>query len=367
MTTTDVLIVGQGLAGSTLAWQLAALGVRCVVVDRGGVDHAGMPTASRVAAGLITPVTGGRLAIAADWDALWRSAEALYRRIQRETGARLLHTRPALRVLASPAERRKFEERQRFAERLARPPGAGPSFARHARPATTDELPAGLRAEHGAFWMPHAARLDVAGLVDATRAWLEADGRYRRAEVDPETDFQFSPAGVAVPRLGLSAACVVFCQGYTPTPPRWLTHLRFTPAKGELLTVVPTGATPRQVTHRGVWLAPEADAPGRPHACLVGATFAWDRLDGTPTAAAREELLAKAAPLLGATPRVIDHRAAVRPAMAGRRPTLGFATGEPRVAWLNGLGTKGALWAPWHAGQLAQQLAGRLSAAGSGC
>jgi flavin-dependent dehydrogenase len=51
-----ILIVGQGLAGTALAWRLWERGVPFVVVDR---DEA--VTCSKIAAGLVTPITGMRL------------------------------------------------------------------------------------------------------------------------------------------------------------------------------------------------------------------------------------------------------------------------------------------------------------------
>ena len=53
----DYLIVGQGLAGSLLAWQLLERGQRVLVIDRDEPD-----TCSKVAAGIVSPITGSRIA-----------------------------------------------------------------------------------------------------------------------------------------------------------------------------------------------------------------------------------------------------------------------------------------------------------------
>ena len=52
----DVLIVGQGLAGTWLSWWLEQAGLSYLVLD-----HEDPSSASRHAAGLINPVTGRRL------------------------------------------------------------------------------------------------------------------------------------------------------------------------------------------------------------------------------------------------------------------------------------------------------------------
>src|SRR5215213_4280553 len=91
----DFVIVGAGLAGTTLAWQLRRRGRSVLVLDRetGGA-------ASRVAAGLVTPVTGKRLARSWRWDELFPAAVAFYREVEAEHGATFFHERPALRLFA---------------------------------------------------------------------------------------------------------------------------------------------------------------------------------------------------------------------------------------------------------------------------
>src|ERR1700748_2767938 len=54
--TTDVLIVGQGICGTFLSLELERAGLSYVVIDEERPF-----TASRVAAGLINPVTGRRI------------------------------------------------------------------------------------------------------------------------------------------------------------------------------------------------------------------------------------------------------------------------------------------------------------------
>ena len=53
-----IMICGQGLAGTLLAWELVRLGSRVVVVDPGETV-----TSSKVAAGIVTPITGKRVAL----------------------------------------------------------------------------------------------------------------------------------------------------------------------------------------------------------------------------------------------------------------------------------------------------------------
>ncbi|MFG0333660.1 MAG: FAD-dependent oxidoreductase, partial [Maioricimonas sp. JB049] len=88
----DDIIAGQGLAGTTLAWTLRERGRRVVVIDPGEPI-----TSSRIAAGLMTPVTGQRLV------PTWRLGELLpvacdfYRQVEAATGAAFFEQRRMVR------------------------------------------------------------------------------------------------------------------------------------------------------------------------------------------------------------------------------------------------------------------------------
>ncbi|MDP1589651.1 MAG: FAD-dependent oxidoreductase, partial [Prosthecobacter sp.] len=69
-----ILIIGQGLAGTALAWRLWERGVPFLIVDR---DEA--VTCSKVAAGLITPITGMRLTVSWRYEVFYREALRFYR------------------------------------------------------------------------------------------------------------------------------------------------------------------------------------------------------------------------------------------------------------------------------------------------
>lgn len=55
--TVDYLIIGQGICGTMLSWNLFREGKKVLVIDDGN-EH----TPSRAAAGIINPVTGRRYA-----------------------------------------------------------------------------------------------------------------------------------------------------------------------------------------------------------------------------------------------------------------------------------------------------------------
>lgn len=330
MTAVDAVVVGQGLAGTAVAWALRWRGYRVVVIDREADG-----TASRIAAGLITPVTGQRLARAWRFDDLWPAAQACYRRVEAELEARFFHTGPSLRLFVDPDEVAAYEERATalFPDLVCRP--------------DPPVDPAAFLAPLDGFQMAPAARLDVTTYLDASRRHFARDGGYRSATFDPRRDVEPIPDGVHLTRLGIRARWLVFCQGYEAATNPWFPAVQFLPVKGDVLTLRIPGLSERRVIHRGVWLAPQGGDDFR-----AGSTYDRDRLDDTPTARGRDEICSRLREFLRLPFDVIDHRAAVRPVVAGNKPVFGFHPDHPRLAYFNGLGSKGALQAPYFADRL---------------
>ena len=176
----DFVVIGQGLAGTTLAWHLRRRGFRVLVVDREEPS-----TSSRIAAGLITPVTGKRLAKSWRRDELFPAATAFYRSVEAETGATFLHQRPSVRLFADETERDEFQRR------------AAGVLAGLVQP-NTEVNREWFAAPFGGFEMPHAARLDVPRYPDASREVF--GGRIVcAAEIEPAATWNCSKLG-ALPR-----------------------------------------------------------------------------------------------------------------------------------------------------------------------
>ncbi len=326
----SVIVIGAGLAGTTLAWQLRRRGLSFALVDK-----AEAVTSSRVAAGLMTPITGKRLAKTWRHDDLFPTAFALYRIVESETGARFFHPRPLVRILKSGRERANFEpKRVEFGSLVCEPnPPLNPAWF----------------TSTGGFEMPTAAQLDVPKYLDASRAFF--GGQFVEADVSPH-DVEMSADGVTLPRLGLRADHLIFCQGFAASRNPITDHLPFRAAKGEILTVRIDDFDERRTVNDGHWLTPAGPGLWR-----FGATYSWSDFSNTPTADARIELEIALGTMLDRPFEVVDQQAAVRPILAGQKPWIGLLDGS-RVGVFNGLGSKGSLMAPHFAAELADRLAG---------
>lgn len=323
----EFVVVGQGLAGTAVAWQLRRRRRRFLVLDR-----ADPGAASRVAAGLITPYTGRRVARTWNLDHCFNIATGFYGSSEAETGTKFFHHAPALRLLADAAERD-----------VARGKIDPTRFDRSINPAW-------FAAAHGGFDLTPAARLDTPRFLDAYRTLFQEHHAYRAIDLDP-ADVEPTPTGVRLPRLGLTAGCVIFCQGAAGVGNPWFPQVPYNPAKGEVLTVRVPGLGETRPVHRGVWLAPLGG-----EVFLAGSTYDRDDLTPTPTAAGRAAIEAGLREFLKLPFEVLDHRAGVRPVLRTTKPMLGVHPRRPGLAILTGLGSKGALYAPVYGATLVNHL-----------
>lgn len=323
----DYLIVGQGLAGSLLAWRLLQHGQRVLVVDNGN-PH----SATRVAAGLVNPVTGQRLVKQAQAESLLAAARTLYGALAEQFGQDFFHHKPLLRVIQSPKERVGWEKRRAdpaYAEFLGECFQAGKSGAN-------------IHDPLGSFEQRQTGYLATRPLLDSLRAYFQSRGSYRRAMLDPQ---RLVPGENGVEWDDVRARKIIFCEGYRSINNPWFAWLPAQPAKGEILTLRLDGEPPPQIIKGKCWLLPMAD--GR---CKLGATYSWAPIDEQPTTQAQQWLLEQLSTLMDPAPgyRDLEAAAGVRPGTRDKLPWLGLHPAHPQLGIMNGFGSKGSMLVPYY-------------------
>jgi glycine/D-amino acid oxidase-like deaminating enzyme len=293
------LIIGQGLAGICLAWEFLRRGVPFRIADRG------VGGSTRVAAGLINPITGK------NFEPSWRIADfhpqaiAFYRSLEEEFGLTLWHPLPVLRLASSEKEWAKISAKMDLPEVR---PWVG----------ATRAIPKSFLG---------GVELTGGGWLD-TRKFVQLSADHFR-------------------ELGLSAQTGkprIRCEGAAGLIAGSMGGHRC--AKGEILTVQADWPETHIRIGAGGWLVPIGGGCFR-----VGSTYDWDNLDEQATAAGLERITAIAAKLGGADFEVIAHVAGIRPILRRSQPLVGK---DESGDWVfNGLGSKGTLYAPGMAAMLA--------------
>ena len=331
----DFVILGQGIAGTSLAWCLRWAGSRFLVIDRQETV-----TSSRIAAGLVTPITGQKMIKSWRFDEFWTAAISFYDRVQSETKSQFFLRRSMVRLFANEAEVFTFQRRK----------DAGEYFGIVSEPhrlvnETWFDNPL------GGFEMSNGGQLEVSRYLDASRKTFAGEDSFLSSHVDVSRDLRIEHDGVVLPTLGIKAKTLIFCQGAEAIQNPWFHDVQFKPAKGEILTLRIPGLAESRVVHQGVWVAPFVEELFK-----SGSSYDWKSLDAAPTEKGRNEIVRKLTSFLRLPIEIVAHEAGIRPIHRNQYPILGRLPAEPRLACFNGFGSKGVLQSPYFASQMTRLL-----------
>lgn len=328
------LIIGQGLAGTCLAWQLHFRGIPFLIVDPDEPQ-----TSSKVAAGLVTPVTGMRLNLNWKFGELQPEALAFYRKIEQLIGETFYHEAPVVRLLRDEKAAALWEQRRQQ-------PEIQPYLADSQNPLVDEAV---FENPYGGFEQRSSGWMDTALFLRVSRSFFESQGSWIKGRVN-EDALDFSGDGVRWEGKSFSQA--VHCIGWAAAQTKWFDWVPFQSALGSVLNLkVDTGGEKR-IINRGCWLLPRADGSLR-----AGPTYELSFKEGsTPSPEVLAKLEEKLQRLLKRPYQVEGCQTGVRPIIKGRHVLLGRHPAWPQLAVFNGLGSKGVLRAPWASRMLVQHL-----------
>jgi glycine/D-amino acid oxidase-like deaminating enzyme len=333
---TSVLIVGQGLCGTWLSYWLHRSGVDCLVLDEFRTN-----TSTRIASGVINPVTGRRMARTWLADEVIPFADKAYTEMGNHLGSNLstplIQRCDIIDFFNSPDRRIAFEKRAtQLAEYLLWP---------------EDEHQYSMHFHYGLGFgvVSPSYQVDLQSMLDGWRSYLVANGKLLDARFHPEL-LQLEDDGIQYE--GIRAAKIVFCDGYAAATSGYFQLLPFAPIKGEALVLKIEGLPANHIYKKG-----SSITPWRGGLFWAGSTYEHNYENEEPTAAFRNQMEAWLRSFLKHDFEVVDHLAAIRPATVERRPFCGWHPQHKAVGILNGTGTKGVTLAPFFAKQLAENIA----------
>lgn len=140
----------------------------------------------------------------------------------------------------------------------------------------------------------------------------------------------------------ITAKNIVFCQGYSKLENPYFKNLNYKPTKGEILHIYCKDLNLDKIIHTGLILTPLGD-----DYYAIGATYDWGNINTNPTIEAKQKIINVLDNTINIPYKIIDHLSAVRPSTEDRRPLVGTSKIHPNIHILNGLGSRGVLLAPY--------------------
>lgn len=333
----DYLIVGQGIAGSTLAWEFLKCKKQILVIDNHHKD-----ASSSAAGGNVNPVTGKRFVKSWRIEDLLTDVNSMYAEMENEFGIQLWESRSNIRILHSAEQEKEW---------LAR--------AVHWKEFFGDSLDISLLQSvfHN---VEGVAEIAGGGRVNMQLILKKIAETLCKQNILRDSIFDFNNLSIKQNSIEYHTAeeviCadrVIFCEGWQAIHNPYFNYLPFRPSKGEALIVrfletypfgyciVKSNLTISLMTDDCYW---------------VGATNIFDDISTDTTENGLYELTDRLRASVSIPFEVVEHRACIRPAVQDKLPLIGQHPNFLPLYIFNGLGTKGASLAPMLSRQLVKHL-----------
>lgn len=328
----DYLIVGQGICGTLLSWFLHKEGKSFLVLDEDRTV-----TSSKVAAGIINPVTGRRFVRSWMIEELLPFAHQTYTDLETAWGTSLIQARDMIRFFSSA------EARDLFVTRITED-----DTYLHTYP-DQNHFNQYFHDRFGCGRVSPAYSVAVPQLLHHWQKQLVRLNAFRVHQFKPEA-VQLQEDGILYE--GITAQKIIFCDGIQGEHNPWFGNLPFSANKGEALIIESTELTNEHIFKKNFILAPLPEA----NLYWVGSNYENRFTDAGPTEAFRKGTEHHLKEWLKVPFTVVDHKAAIRPATVERRPFAGLHPEYAAIGILNGMGSKGTSLAPYFAHQFVQHL-----------
>lgn len=328
----DYLIVGQGICGTMLSWFLYDEGKTFLIIDDDDEN-----ASSKIAAGVINPVTGRRYAYTWMIDEIMPFAVQCYEKIGKHFNTQLICQKSIIDFFPSAQMRNAFIDRLEENDTYL-----------HSYPDQNHFNPY-FNYGFGCGEISPAYTVHFQMLLSLWRKKLQElhalkEEKFDVNELKIEKEF--------IRYQTITAQKIIFCDGVDGVNNPWFQLLPYAPNKGEALIIECEELTIDHIFKKSLALVPLPQE----NLYWIGSNYQWEFENDQPS----QQFFQHATSLLNGwlkkPYKVVAHKAAVRPATLERRPFVGFHPQFQNIGILNGMGTKGASLAPFFARQLAQQL-----------
>lgn len=326
----DCIIIGQGITGTLLAYNLRLAGKRVLVIDKALFN-----SASKVACGLLNPVTGKRAVTTWQQSALWPVAIQTYRALENLLQIPLLKEEHPIVFHASEEDHLLYQQRSQIST-LVQPMVASESLQQQ------------FHLSSGISTIRDAYILDIRALLAGYRLLLQEEASLLHESFD-FNELKLVENGVQY--KGIQAKKLILCTGYEVLHQPFFHALPFSCNKGEALIASIPGLSPQYTYSRGLKIAPWHSGQ-----FWIGASFDWNYTDSDINPAYVHTVANSLSTWLKLPYTVVDHMAGIRPSSLDHKPYLGFHPAYEQIGVFNGMGTKGCSQSPYYAQQLVQHM-----------
>jgi glycine/D-amino acid oxidase-like deaminating enzyme len=331
----DYLIIGQGIAGTLLSYELLQAGKSVLVLDNQNIHRS-----SLVAGAVINPLAGKGWSRSPDADRFIPKAVSTYRSLESLLGIDIVRETDLLIFYQNEEGKQSFAGKQHFPEGTY-----STALSQIVDPFFNNKF--GAEQVKG-LWL-----VDAAGLLDQWHKYLTHRDSYRATQFD-QAMLTINDGNIVYGDI--EAGSIIFCDGAVAAQNALFSALPFTRNRGEALLLRIPDLPQKHIYHRSVRLVPKGNDQ-----YWCGSNYKWDFENLLADEQWKQETIAELQSWLKIPFTIIDHIVAQRPTTAGQFPLIGHHPKHTPVAIFNGMGTRGFSAGPYWANAFADVLTGKTN------
>jgi len=330
MKKTECIIVGSGIAGITLAWELHRRNISFIIISQPTLSQA-----SLLAPGICNPIVFKRITPSWNVSELILHMQNFYPYVENHLKIRLFQQIQIAHILSTPHEEKLWQQKKEWYPRFL---GDIVEYTPEKWPCLKYPIKCGI--------VPNAYKLNVADYIHHSIEFFKslqsfsAQTFHYDALVINDNTIEYN---------NISAQYIIFCEGHLIKQNPFFSFIQLKPAKGEILEIQSEKnlLPDHTILHKNINIIPIEN-----NRYLLGSNYEWKHLNEIPTPSIQQQFLNAFENIFQTNYQIIGHYAGIRPA-ADRRPILGRHSKIKNIFVFNGLGTKGVMLAPFSAQLLA--------------
>ncbi len=327
----EYLIIGQGISGTFLSNFFENNHINYLVIDE-SKDF----TASKVASGIINPITGRRYVRTWMIEDVMPFAVKAYKNLESELNCNFISQINILDFHASLQMKNAFDERL---------------IQEHEYLSNLNNQTYYTQLFNNKFGI---GEINPCWLIDINKLLFEWRKKLNSTNKLMEENFEINKLQILnnkVQYKNIRATKIIFCDGINSINNSWFSKLPFAFNKGEALIVEINNLPRNKIYKNGINIV-----PWKENLFWIGSSYEWNFFDEKRTEIFKNKTEFTLKNWCKLEYKIIDHIASIRPANIERRPFVGFHPLESKIGILNGMGTKGCSLAPYFANELVDSI-----------
>ena len=314
----DLIIVGQGLSGSTLAMHAIQNQLDIIIVSKPY-----RKSATFISGGIMNPITGKRLVKTDNYPKKIKDNIIFYRDIEKQLNIKFINQFKLHKVITDPLSISEFYKKKNLDTYQ-------PLLKNYSK------IKNGI-----SFIINPIFQLNTPLYLSGVHSYLIKNNQLIEDTINTQ-DIIETKSNIIW--KDIQAKKIIFCDGANAKSNPFFSNIDWNLSKGHIIEFTNNDQCNKTITNTGQWCCPMGSQTFR-----FGSTVEWGMVNNQPTKNISNTLLKNLnenSLIQNKGTQLIAIHSGIRPVTKKRQPIAGFLIAHPNIGCINGLGSNGTIHAP---------------------